>query len=261
MLALLLSLMLVATAALHIDMINGHTAPEPILSSIVSLSLNKGGIHTCTGVLITPQHILTAAHCIGYVEWAVFRSNGIHELLEIAGTRLHPNAKTRFPTSYDVGVLVLRKKSKQPPAKLHFDNLTLGTPVWVYGGGNTAFNLTTSSPNIKEMNANVTLQFECPIDDVNTTLVDSMVCINGGIMCKGDSGGPVTVVQDGQHYVVAVASWAHVQCDSPIGGYARVSAARDFLEPYLSPPRKTPERTPHHDDGPPHHPLFVDSHD
>ncbi|CAK4777342.1 unnamed protein product, partial [Aphanomyces euteiches] len=86
------------------------------------------GTHSCTGVLITPQHTLTAAHCISYVEWAVFRSIGIQELLEIAVTRLHPNAMTKFPTSYDVGILVLRKESKQPPVKLKFDNLTLGTP-------------------------------------------------------------------------------------------------------------------------------------
>jgi secreted trypsin-like serine protease len=57
--------------------------------------------------------------------------------------------------------------------------------------------------------------------------------------CLGDSGGPVMVDISGTLYVAGITSWGHGCADPDYPGmYAKVSAANDWINSYLSPPGK-----------------------
>ncbi|KAG9405044.1 hypothetical protein AC1031_004145 [Aphanomyces cochlioides] len=80
------------------------------------------------------------------------------------------------------------------------------------------------------------------------TVDDTMICAGGKAgedSCQGDSDGPLTVEQDGSEKLIGVVSWGLgcAEADKP-GVYGRISAARDFIEPYLSgSPSPTPSTT------------------
>ncbi|CAK4072097.1 unnamed protein product [Aphanomyces euteiches] len=214
---------------------------------IVSLYRFKNGPNDCTGVLITPEYVLTAAGCVNNTKWAVIRSNDTVEHVEINSGRAHREvATTDVSTKYGLGVLHLRNTSKQTPAKLNFTTLIAGLEVWRKGFSH-AYSLDDSSPpRISESSGHVIQSETC--NDVsgspNAAAIDSLVCISGPRPCNGDTGGPVTTVQDGQHVVVALTIWTNLACTSSISGYARLSTAREFIEPYLVPPLKDPQLTP-----------------
>ncbi|KAG9405338.1 hypothetical protein AC1031_004446 [Aphanomyces cochlioides] len=247
MLALVLSL--TALAVIHAAHMNSMEDLDVDIPSppIVSLYRFKNGPNDCTGVLITPEYILTAAGCVNNTKWAVIRSNDAVEHVEIDSGRAHREVTTTdVSTKYGIGVLHLRNMSKQTPAKLNFTTLIAGLEVWRKGFTHAYAQDESSPPRISQSSGHVIQSETC--NDVsgspNATAIDSLVCISGPRPCNGDTGGPITTVQDGQHTVVALTIWTHLPCTSSISGYARLSTAREFIEPYLVPPRKDPHSTP-----------------
>ncbi|RLO06739.1 hypothetical protein DYB28_001266 [Aphanomyces astaci] len=63
-----------------------------------------------------------------------------------------------------------------------------------------------------------------------------MICAGGESkdVCQGNSGGPLTVTRNGIEYLVGVTSLGF-RCGVKgyPGVYARISEARDFIEPFL----------------------------
>ncbi|ETV71555.1 hypothetical protein H257_13219 [Aphanomyces astaci] len=199
------------------------------------------GAASCGSSLIAPNVVLTAAHCIGSLN---FVSIGSHyrsgtkdgERIKVKQAIKHPkyNAAT---TSHDFAILILEKPSKFPPVEVSFDTVAPGTPTIVRGWGRTSSGGVTSEV-LLEVGVDSISNDQCAKLLTGYTVNEAMLCAGGKLgedSCQGDSGGPLTVETNGTAKLVGVVSWGIgcAQQDKP-GVYSRISIARDFIEPFIT---------------------------
>jgi V8-like Glu-specific endopeptidase len=207
---------------------------HPNVGFVAALNAAGALIDGCTGTLVAPKVVLTAAHCIGgqklglvdrYV--VTFKPVALHNgVVEggIAG-RAYPNARYNLQldenagaaafdrnSHYDVGVLVLGRRADAAypgikpaplPAQGALDGYRTKTgnrPLTHVGYGVTTSGVfdgirrVTMSPLLK--------------------LTNTLLFTEGGI-CSGDSGGPVF---DPRGFVASVANFVEGDCGGPAGG-------------------------------------------
>ncbi|RHY74345.1 hypothetical protein DYB28_011005 [Aphanomyces astaci] len=241
----------VAFATANMRVVNGTGVPFGKYTYVTSLRENEHFGTFCGASLVAPKILVTAAHC-AETPWARYASIGSHysagdddgERIKIVKRTLHPkyNKATRF--DYDVAVFELETASTFPPVKLNWDEDQFTAPgavSWARGFGSIYFD-GPDSPVLLEADVAIWENSKCHAA-VNDTpnkwnVTSSMICAGGADKdtCNGDSGGPLTVVRNGEEYLVGVTSW-HSRDDCSIPGipsvYARISELRDFIEPFL----------------------------
>ncbi|CAK4093225.1 unnamed protein product [Aphanomyces euteiches] len=203
----------------------------PGRGNIVLLSQTERGAPTCTGTLFAREYIVTSAQCVKNAEWAT-----------IDGTPVQIIEKTTHPSydatqlAYDVAVLGLRKPTKQRPfPKFGFEFIEPGTMVTSLRNGTHPL---SSAAKVQ------------PIADCDNTNSfssanqNNTMCVADATICFGDAGSPLIALKDDHEVLVGISSWTRTMCSPSISAYARLSAARDFLEVYLE-PRRTPPPNSH----------------
>ena len=191
------------------------------------VALVAAGHAMCTGTLIAPRVVLTAAHCV-HVDPVVFFGSSLSEggtSIDVAEARTHPGFQPDT-LAHDVGLLLLVEPAPigaTPwPLAVELDAGAVGAEVRLVGFGHSA-----ATGDVEHFKRQGTARIES-YDERILRLAPSP-----SQTCHGDSGGPAFLSRDLVEYVVGITSYGDPACAS-FGVDVRVDRyARDLVQPYL----------------------------
>lgn len=194
--------------------------------AVVALVLT-GEIY-CSGVLVSRNVVLTAAHCVKYAppDYVFFGSNPKDGGRSIGVARVSAHPRFNDGTlRHDVGLIELSEDGPAVPIEMAaapIDDSSIGREIRLVGFG-------VPRPGATKELAKRTGKSN--ITDV--TGFDFRFHATPARTCLGDSGGPSFVTIEGREVVLGVTSSGDLNC-KVYGRHMRVDRYRDFIDPFIA---------------------------
>lgn len=226
----------------------GGTTDDGDANVVMVVSQVPGSMQAslCTGEIISPHVVLTAAHCVDpaligmgaqtyvFTGTTLPRPVTLSDLLTTQATHYDLAFDPGHPENgHDIGVAILSNPTSIAPLPYNRKPITsalFGQPARLIGYG------ITDSTDTKGDTAGT--RREAPsvltgLDANNSTLVDYQDGMHG--ICEGDSGGPGLMMIDGVERIVSVTSFGFQTCptDQP-GAETRVDIYLGFVDQYVT---------------------------
>ncbi|KAA0200990.1 hypothetical protein HAZT_HAZT001596 [Hyalella azteca] len=226
------------------------TAEYPWMVGILKNGKNR---LSCGGSLISNQWVLTAAHCMTdetpeNVE-VVLGTNlvGLNQQsgrrVKVSRVIIHPYYRPRYMKDNDIALLKLADRvtysNRILPVCLPY-NLRHSDYEGTYGtvtGWGSVGELKDLSEVLKDIDLRIMSYEECIVYYRGMgfyKITDNMFCTarpSQGV-CKGDSGGPLTVQSKGRHIQLGIVSWGFPPCTDPLNPsvYTKVTNFLRWIE-------------------------------
>ena len=220
-------------------------ADPSVVAVYAQTSATQGSI--CTGEVVSPHMVLTAAHC---VDPAVLKtSSAVFSIF--LGSDLNDAAQVNDPANFiaasstdfdplfdvnqlggghDIGEVTTAEAIPRALLPVHhtpLDGSFMGSPLRIVGFGiNTSTDTQGTSAGTRRKNTTSVMG----VDSVNALIYSGDATHN---ICEGDSGGPGFITIGGTETIVGVASFVNQDCSS--GAHTDVGAYYStFIEPHIS---------------------------
>lgn len=237
--------------------VGGAIAPVDAHPYLVGLLIDIVGMSSqsaCGGSLISSKRVLTAAHCWNDGRVQAWRFTAVlgspflfHGGLRVfpRGIALHPQYKART-LSNDIAVLYLPGPvplgHNIRPIRLPYGQLLNQkfTGQWAVASGFGRYS-DAVSPTTNTMARYVPIQVitnqQCK-SVYGEAILDSTICTNGygGVgICRGDSGGPLTITHNGEQVLIGVSSFvARYGCELGFpSAFARVTSFVPWIRRHM----------------------------
>ena len=140
----------------------------------------------CSGSLIAPNAVLTAAHCVEGIPADAAIKLGSREV-QVTGRELHPSYGGE-PTQVDVGIFYIAPQNDITPLPIFVSrSVNIGDDIVLmgYGANDSGLSNPERDPNMGPSRADMS------VVDLDSELIVAVRVQGGSGGCEGDSGGPV----------------------------------------------------------------------
>ncbi|XP_021693939.1 serine protease persephone [Aedes aegypti] len=229
--------------------------------------IKDGYDYRCGASLISPNFLLTAAHCIPRQGRPVVALLGTASLNSMNGVTVkikefYPHPEYRASRSYnDIALVELEKRLLNEPdvnpicVRSDTEDLSSDVVLTAEGFGIIDVDKQMRSPQMMKVNLTTVALSKCNESFAANNLltnnrrlpqgiIDTQYCATGreniitkqvGDTCQGDSGGPLQIVVDGKFQLVGVTSFGNGCGSNTPSVYTRVAKYIDWIEQIVWP--------------------------